>query len=205
MKIISINKKGRNYRIKFDDNSTLLLDQDLLAKYNLYEDLEISNEHLTVITEDAGYRIVYSSALRILSGRSHSISELITKLKQKKYEEKFIDKVIARLVELEYLNDEKFANEYFQYALERKKSGPIKIIHELRKKGVSSEFIDKLNTEDNEERFKLNAALLAEKKLNTLNIDKLGKEKIRQKLYSFLQQKGYKSEIIYQVVNSLKY
>lgn len=205
MKIVSINKKGRNYRIKFENNSTLIIDQDLLSKYNLYEDLELSQEHLTAITEDSEYRKVYSSALRILSRRSHSVRELITKLKQKKYKENAIDRVIDRLVDLEYLNDEKFAKEYFDYAIERKKIGSIKIMCELKKRGVSSEFIKMLITDDNGEAFKKNATLLAEKKMNTLNIDKLGKEKIRQKLYSYLQQKGYETDIIYDVLNSMKF
>jgi len=203
VKIISINKKGGNYRIKFDDNSTLLLDQDLLSKYNLYKDLELSDEHLSSIIADCEYRRVYSSALRILSGRSHAVSELITKLKQKKYNEEIIDRVIDRLVDLEYLNDEKFAKEYFDYAIERRKIGSIKIVYDLRKKGVSSEVIDMLIADDNEEIFINNAALLAEKKLKTMNIDRLGKEKIRQKLYSYLQQKGYKTDIIYDVLNSM--
>jgi len=205
VKIISINKKGRNYKIKFDDNSTLLLDQDLLSKYNLYEDLEISDDHLTAIIADSDYRRVYSSALRILSGRSHSVSELIIKLRQKKFKDETVGRVIDRLVDLEYLNDEKFAQEYFNYAIERKKIGSIKITYELRKKGVSSEFIDKLIADDNEEIFIKNASLLVEKKLKTLNIDSLGKGKIQQKLYSYLQQKGYKSEIIYEILNSINY
>jgi regulatory protein len=205
VKIVAINKKGRNYTIKFDDMSTLFLDEDLLTKYNLYEDQELSDAELRAIISDSEYRKAYASALRILARRSHSVSELRTKLKQKKHTNDAVNKVFDKLVELNYLNDEKFAEEYIEYAVRTKKFGSIRISHELRKRGINRDLIDKSLAGRDEEIFQNNAASLAEKKLNTLNVDNLEKEKIRHKLFSYLQQKGYTSDIIYQVLNNMNY
>jgi regulatory protein len=205
VKIIAINKKGRNFSIEFDDNSALLLDGELLSKFNLHLDLELSESEFKLLVAESEYRKAFSSALRILARRSHSVSEIKIKLKQKKHNSEAVSRVISKLNKLNYLDDEKFTEEYIDYAMRTRKLGPLRLVHELSKKGVSGEIINNSLAGRNEEAFIRNAALHAEKKINTLNTDILEKEKIRQRLFSYLQQKGYDSGIIYQVLNNMNY
>jgi regulatory protein len=205
VKIISIKKKGGIYQIRFENNSTLLLDGDLLYKFNLHEDLDLSDEDLNVIIRETEFRKAYSSALRILARRNHSVNELIFKLKQKKHKSEAVDRVIENLLELNYLNDERFANEYFEYSVRRKKIGPIKISYEMKKKGISREIMDKVVSGGDEDTFFKNASAVAEKKMNALKIKNTETEKIRQKLFAHLQQKGYETDTIYRVLNNMNF
>ncbi len=205
MKIISIKKKGRNYQIRIENNSTLLLDGDLISKFNLYEDLDLSDDDLKAITKETEFRKAYASALRMLARRSHSENEIVIKLKQKKHNDEAIDRVVGKLIDLNYLDDEKFAGEFFEYAVKRKKIGPRKIAHELKRKGISREIIDKIDSNADEDIFLKNASSVAEKKMSAIKKNTPDKEKIRHKLFAFLQQKGYETETIYKVLNNMNF
>lgn len=64
--------------------------------------------------EDNSREKAEQKAFRLLSIRGRSIKELRSRLKEKGFEEPVAEEVIARLIELKYLDDESFASQWAQ-------------------------------------------------------------------------------------------
>ncbi|KZN14947.1 regulatory protein RecX [Marinomonas sp. TW1] len=82
----------------------------------------------------------YDHALLLLNQREHACAEVAVKLKQKGHSEEDIDNTIQQLKELNYLNDERFAEIYVRSKANRS-LGPTRIRQELIQKGLSSDII----------------------------------------------------------------
>ncbi|AEF53728.1 regulatory protein RecX [Marinomonas posidonica] len=80
----------------------------------------------------------YEHALLLLNQREHACAEIAVKLKQKGHSEEDIDNTIRQLKELNYLNDERFAEIYVRSKANRS-LGPTRIKQELLQKGLSSD------------------------------------------------------------------
>lgn len=82
----------------------------------------------------------YDKAIDYLSRREHSRLELKRKLRNKDFSSEEIDETLTKLTEKKYQSDERFAESYVRY---RKQSGfgPLKIIAELRERGVAESII----------------------------------------------------------------
>ncbi|MCK5808240.1 RecX family transcriptional regulator [bacterium] len=132
---------------------------------------------------------VYSHALFILSRREHFTKELVQKLQKKDVSIDLIDEVILRLQKRDYLNDSR-ATEIFTLEFQRKKKGFIKLISELRIRGISGVESDirALYTEESEQKN-------AEKILMLLH------KPTREKIYRFLFNRGFSPEIIRRLMN----
>lgn len=76
-----------------------------------------------------------------LSKRDHSIYELKTKMKKKTDNDEWIEQAIEKLIELRYLDDQRYVNNFLQNSNEFKKHGPMRIKQELRLKGIDKELI----------------------------------------------------------------
>lgn len=79
-------------------------------------------------------------ALYYLSKRDHSQAELLLKLARKGWPRKAIESVLQTLKEAGYLNDVSFT-ENFILSKQRKGFGPLRIVMELKAKGIASELI----------------------------------------------------------------
>ncbi|ETX10113.1 RecX family transcriptional regulator [Marinomonas ushuaiensis DSM 15871] len=80
---------------------------------------------------------IFDQALSLLSHREHATKELANKLKVKGHTEEEIASTIERLQEINYLNDERFA-EIFVRSRISKPLGANRILQELIQKGVNS-------------------------------------------------------------------
>lgn len=91
----------------------------------------------------APYEKALAYALSLLALRSRSSKEITEKLAGKKYEAAVVDAVLARLAELKYLDDDRFAQDYFQYQINRGK-GVDAIRFDLSRKGIDPALTDRL-------------------------------------------------------------
>ncbi len=142
---------------------------------------------------------VREKAISLLSRRSHSAKELRKKLLKRNYSRSKINQVIQGLKESGYLDDEKFAEQWIKNRIEKKPRGKALIKSELLQKGVDRRIIEeKLNSLLPTSREKEMAQHLADKWLNK----KRGKEEnIKEKLYRYLNNKGFDREIIREIIN----
>ncbi|MFA5829370.1 MAG: regulatory protein RecX [Candidatus Gracilibacteria bacterium] len=113
-----------------------------------------------------------------------------------------ITKIIQRLTELGYLNDEDFARIYIGSSLRRKPQGLRLLEMNLRQKGIDeSTFATALKLASVENQFDESdlAQDAADKKLRTLS--KLPPNKQKEKLYRFLASRGFSMDSIMKVLN----
>ena len=88
-------------------------------------------------------------AIQILTLREHSAHELHVKLRKRNIDREKIEAIVAYLIELDYLSDERFAE---AYVAERtgKGDGPLKIRSNLHKRGVERSLIEQFVPSDDD-------------------------------------------------------
>ncbi|NLQ18149.1 recombination regulator RecX [Marinomonas sp. M1K-6] len=133
----------------------------------------------------------FDQALSLLSHREHATKELITKLKTRGHEEEEINATIERLQEMNYLNDQRFA-EIFVRSRISKPLGANRIRQELIQKGINSELAKTTIAEADADWFEL-AKQLKERRFGE-EISTDFKEKAKQSRY--LQYRGFDFEQI---------
>ncbi len=150
----------------------------------------------------------YNYSLRFLSYRPRSEKEVRDKLKSKKVEPFIIEKIIAKLIDKKFINDEEFAKGWIESRLRFKPRSLRLIKMELKQKGISKEIIEKMT---NDEGFPLtgtgmikdldSARKLVEKRIERLK--GLDRQKIYEKLGRFLASKGFNWDIIKKSIDEI--
>jgi regulatory protein len=85
---------------------------------------------------------LYNSALRALTRRAHSIHEMKQYLHRRAGDDALIPPLIARLRELNYLDDARYALEFARTHAKSRRQGRFRIARELRTRGVPDHHID---------------------------------------------------------------
>ncbi len=130
-----------------------------------------------------------ASALRLLSYRPRSTSEIKNRLSDK-FDHETVEITIDWLIENEMVNDEKFANWWTESRIRQKILGSSMIRKELFDKGISSSIVDKalVNVDDN-----LNAHHLAERMCRSIGTTEI--KQFKRKLYGKLMRRGFSSGV----------
>ncbi len=136
----------------------------------------------------------YESAMRLLSYRPRSRSEVVWRLRKKDFPEPAIDAALERLVRVGLLDDRAFAEYWISNREQFKPRGRYALRHELRQKGVASGIIDDLLEELDETE---NAYRAAMQRLNRW--DRLDPKVVRRKLSAYLQRRGFGYSVIQEV------
>ena len=113
------------------------------------------------------------------------------------------EELISKLIEENYLNEERFAIVFAGGKFRAKNWGRVKIKYELKHKGVSDYCIKKALKEIDEDDYIKTLHNLVEKKGLTLKSEKNIFIK-KRKLQDYLLQKGYESDLIREIVHKNK-
>ncbi len=205
MKIVGIEKKdSRNVAVLLDNNEKLFLSYETLLKNGLKKDSEISESRFEFLVRENQKYFIKQKAFTYLSRRRHSEHEIGIKLKQRGYNADLINIVLGELKENNYIDDKQFALQFLEEMSSRKKWSPKKIKAELIKKGVSniiiSEVIDERYSRNSEIE---NVLAIANKKLRILKSKTDDAGEIRQKLFSFLYQRGFEYDLVNEIISSV--
>ncbi len=154
------------------------------------------------MAEDRLFEKARQKAYRLLSLRGRSREELRLKLKERGFEEPVVAKVLSRLSEQRYLDDEVFARDWARRLAVNRHYGNRRIEASLREKGISAGIIREALAEvrrELPEREALRALL--EKKLKGKKRRSLdGKEKRR--LAQSLMSKGFPAGLILEALEN---
>lgn len=146
----------------------------------------------------------YNKALKFLSYRPRSEKEIREKLISKKAPEIIIKKVITKLREQNFVNDDEFTRWWIEQRSTFKPRSLRLIKLELKRKGISEEQIESeiLNHESGIKTDLDQAKKLVEKRITRFR-NKFGmtREKIYQKLGRFLASKGFDWDTIKQAID----
>lgn len=132
--------------------------------------------------------------------RDRSQKEVEEKLREMRMIPIACEQIIIKLMQENFLNEERFARSFVRGKFRIKKWGRIKIKQELKFKQISSPLIKMALTEIDENEYYKTLVELAEKKVVLIKEKNASKKK--QKLINYLLQKGYESSLVYEVSNS---
>lgn len=154
------------------------------------------------MTVDADpYSTAESIALIALAPRAKSRGELFTHLKKRGIAEDVANAVLYRLQEQGLIDDEEFARAWSESRQRTKKLSRRIIAGELREKGVSSEIIERVSAEIDEDAERAIALELAARKFRP--IAHLDPELIRRRVHAALARRGFSSSLINEVMREI--
>ncbi len=171
-----------------------------VAFYNLKVGEEITKKTYDEIFENVVLAKAKMTAMSYLSYKDRSRREVIRKLKEKGYSKEVTKQTLKFLISYGYINDLEFSKKYVKQRVGVKGYGKFKVVRELREKGISDEIIESVteNIVDKEEEM---ALTLGKKKARGLDLEEY---KDKQKLFAYLQRRGYSFEIIKRVIEKIK-
>ena len=194
MKITAKSGRKDKIHIYIDGEYLLTVDEIFWFSCGLVSGDEINEEELTAFEEAAGSRRAFNSALNSLDYRDHSEKEIRAKL-LRKHDADYVDEAVEKLIELDLVNDERYAENYARELFERKKFGKMRIKSELRAKGISADIanaaVEELFEEEEPDNVQRIVDIIGKRYYNRMN-DEVG----RKKVFSALQRMGYSSSDI---------
>lgn len=111
------------------------------------------------------------------------------------------EKIILHLLEHDFLNEERYARSFARGKFRIKKWGKLRIVKELKFKGISKYNIESALKEISQEDYLNTFNELAEKKCSSIKENNLYKK--RKKLINYLLYRGWESNLVYEKVNNL--
>ena len=201
-KIEPQQKRKNRYSIFIDGEFAFGADESVLIKYSLSNGMELDKHQMEEVIKAEEQSKANNYALNLLSYRARSEKEIRDKLKQRGYEDNYIENTIEFLYKYHYLNDYEFGKFLAKDKQSFKKAGKRVIMSELYQKGVDKEIISEIIDEVIDPDEELQRALeLAEKKaVSYKNDDRNAKYR---KLSAFLARKGYSFDIISKVLKEV--
>ena len=202
MKITRIESQRNIDRVNIyiDNKFAFGLTDEIRYKYDLQINKEIDEKFIEDVLKAEEQRKIINKALNLISYRQRSIQEVRNNLKEKGYEDIYIEKAIEYCESQNYLNDEEFALSFIRDKQNLNNLGSKRIKYELINKGVSESIIEKILQIDPEDEYSI-ALELAEKKIKSYNGQ--DRNSIYRKLGGFLQRKGYPFDIVKTVLDEV--
>lgn len=189
MKITAKGGRKDKIHIYIEGEYRLTVDEIFWFSCGYISGDEIDEEELTAFEEAAGSRRAFNSALNSLDYRDHSEKEIRAKL-MRKHGAEYVDEAVEKLIELDLINDRRYAENYARELFEHKKFGKIRIKSELIAKGIASdiasETVNSLFEDEEPDNIQRIVDIIEKKYYNRMN-DEVG----RKKVFSALQRMGY--------------
>lgn len=164
--------------------------------YNLKVGEELSKDKYDEILENVVLAKAKMVALKFLSYKDRTKREVIRKLKEKEFNKEVTKKTMIFLMNYGYINDKEFSRKFVKNKIVSKGYGKFVVVSELRKKGVSEEIINDVMQGTAELEYET-ALRFANKKARRLDLTEY---KDKQKLYAYLQRRGFSYDIIKNVL-----
>ena len=150
-------------------------------------------------------QVVLEAALRFLEPRQRSIGEVRRRLTRVGYQAELVEGAIARLVELEMLDDEAFARTWIESRDRARPRGERALRRELAVKGIEREVVE--STMEERDTASPDADAAAARGLLERNARSLARvpdaRARRQRAYALLARNGFASETVVAAIRSV--
>ena len=152
--------------------------------------------------EEQAFSFILSKAQAYCTYQERCINDLSIKLREWNIKDGVAEKIINKLVNDDYINEERFARNYAGSKFRIKKWGKNRIIYEMKRKDIP-DLIVQIGLEEIEDEEYINAIkeLLSKKSFTISEKDPL---KRKQKLARFAIAKGYRSGLVWDILNQIK-
>lgn len=197
---ISQQRRASRVNIFIDDQFAFGLSKKTLVDFNLFNGKLLSEAEINQILEKDQLTRAVEKSFRLLGVRPRSQKELEKRLKEKEFAPETIKKTIARIKELGYLDDKKFAKAWLE-ARKFSHKGKYVVARELKQKGVAEETIKKtISHYTPKDEFKI-ATELIEKKMKSWKDLSFWKKK--EKIAKFLASRGFGWDTIGKILGKI--
>lgn len=194
---LSVQKRNRE-RVNVYIDGEFAFGLAYVAAAQLRVGQELSSNEIEALKSQDTVEKAKESAYRLISLRPRSTAEIQQSLKKKGYDPEVIEQVIDRLVELNYLNDESFAQYWVEQRDTFKPRSHMALRQELQQKGISRDIIDEAISASDEETA---ARMAAEKKARQLT--RYQEDEFKKKLGQFLQRRGFRYVLIKEIMDEI--
>jgi regulatory protein len=192
---IKPQKKNKNRcSIFIDGEYRFGLSNEIVIKHDLHEGDEIYEEDISGILLQEEREKVRNRAYRILQYRERSAHELSIRLVDIGFDKPLVDDVISGFIADDILNDHRFAEAFVHDYTKLKPRGNRFIYHELLKRGVDKKTVEAVLAGRDER------VLIEEFLTNKVRGYTLQKRKDRQKVVRQLLNRGFSSELVYDII-----
>ncbi|MCA9923721.1 MAG: RecX family transcriptional regulator [Anaerolineales bacterium] len=158
----------------------------------------LSPEEIAELKRQDSFEKAKQSAFKLISYRPRSVAEVARNLREKSYDEAVVSEVIARMQELQLLDDHAFALYWIEQRETFKPRSFMALRQELMQKGISRDIIDEALANVDETAVAHKAAAKRIARWQHLPADQL-----RDKMGGYLQRRGFGYGIIREVIDEI--
>ncbi len=195
--------KKNKYNVFLSNGEVITLDERVITENELLLKKELDKDLYDKVNRESRIYELEDIAIKYISVRLRSIKEIKDYLKKKEEDTEVIDITIEKLINLGYLDDNRFTKAFIKDKLAFTNMGDYKIKMELERLGVSYEIIEEniMSIEENilEEKIKkqIDKDIRTNKKYNGTAL--------KNKIYNHLVSAGYSKEKVLKILNSYSF
>jgi regulatory protein len=202
-RIERIAKRSRNkYILEFLNHDSIEVDLELIVQLGLVKGMELSSLEIDELYDTKERNIVYNHSLHLLGIKPRTKKELLRKLSEKKYDEKWINWSITKLENEGYINHKEYAIQFALESVKYKKKGTKWIAYELSNKGIEKEYIQNAINELDADIEIDSIEEAINKKWHTYQT-KYDRRTAKYKLISYLKGRGFSNHAINQALSTI--
>lgn len=186
--------QGRDpyYQVEFSNGDKLRLSEDTVVRHRLLKGQELDEKTLDEVKQESKEDLGFQLALNYLSYQLRTEKEIRTYLKDKEIEGSDRQKIVARLKEMNLVNDLVYGESYVRTQMRLGDKGPRVLQQKLKQKGLKDEDIQQaLYLYEAEEQFQV-ALHTAQKALRKFHHS--SQREVQQKIQQLLMTKGFNSD-----------
>jgi regulatory protein len=148
--------------------------------------------------------MLYEYAVGALGRKMRTVAELKRLMRERVRHQQeegqlLVEVVIAKLKEQNYLNDTKYAESYSRFRRENEKFGRMRVVQDLKAKGVHGDIIDKTVSAAYQD---VNEEKLAREYLQRKRIGKPATQPAAAKVFRSLMRAGFTSRVIFRILKT---
>ena len=200
VRIAALERRPRSRRVKchLEGGQAIFLAQEVSDRFQLRVGVELDDDELEELRAAQARHQALESALRLLSYRPRSESEIRTRLRRAGVPEDVRNETIERLRGAGLIDDESFARDWVDGRQSRSPRGRRLLASELRAQGIERQILESAvaGVDDFESAYRA-----AERRAGSLK--SLPKQQFRQRLSGFLLRRGFDYETVRKTVATL--
>lgn len=186
-------------RVYLDDKFAFVLYRGEIRKYQIQEGIALSDTVYKEIMEEVLSKRAKLRCMNLLKGRCYTEKQLRDKLCRGEYSEELIEEAIAYVKSYGYVNDRRYAEEYILYHMDSRTEKRIE--QDLYAKGIPQTLTREIFQELRSDGMKADEIEMGKKILKKKNFDpKTAENKEKQRISAYLYRKGFRPEIISQLL-----
>ena len=193
-------KRGDRRSIYVDGEFVAGAHEEIVLALSLSVGQTFDKEQLIALVRAETVRKARESALRLISYRDRTRSEIRKRLIGNDYPEDIADEVIDKLSQAGLIDDEKFSRDWVKARTASKPMGRTRLTWELRSKGVEATMVEEALEDLDEDAEHALALELAARKAEKMD---RGDPSFKNRLSSFLRRRGFGWEVISKIFDEL--